>query len=99
MARLFDPFFRVEGQLGRPQGNGVGLAVARGLIEANSGCIWVENRPTRGARFVFTLPVTEVAASHFPHVYATPVAKEIGTRWFDSARAGHRTWRWLSFAG
>jgi signal transduction histidine kinase len=37
----------------------MGLAIARGLVEAQGGRIWAENRPEGGARFAFTLPIAE----------------------------------------
>jgi signal transduction histidine kinase len=43
----------------RQSGAGMGLAIARGLIEAQGGRIWVENLPDGGARFAFTLPIAE----------------------------------------
>jgi two-component system sensor histidine kinase KdpD len=57
LPRLFDPFYRVqrEGQMAR--GTGLGLAVAKGLVEAHDGHIWAENREGGGASFVFTLPL------------------------------------------
>jgi two-component system, OmpR family, sensor histidine kinase KdpD len=58
---LFDPFYRVADGTPRPAGLGLGLAVAKGLVEAHGGRIWVENRPGGGARFSFTLPLTEDA--------------------------------------
>jgi two-component system sensor histidine kinase KdpD len=61
MRHLFDPFFRVVDGSPRPAGLGLGLAVAKGLVEAHGGRIWVENRPGGGARFAFTLPLTEEA--------------------------------------
>jgi two-component system sensor histidine kinase KdpD len=59
LPRLFDPFYRVrrEGQTAR--GTGLGLAVAKGLVEAHGGQIWAENRRTGGGRLVFTLPLGE----------------------------------------
>ena len=54
--RLFDAFFRASDS-GRALGSGLGLAVAKGLVEAHGGGIRVENREGGGARFVFTLPV------------------------------------------
>jgi two-component system sensor histidine kinase KdpD len=56
---LFEPFYRVSDQGPRPKGTGLGLAVAKGLVEAHGGRILVENRPEGGARFVFTLPMEE----------------------------------------
>jgi two-component system sensor histidine kinase KdpD len=55
--RLFDPFYRVKGRELRPKGMGLGLAVAKGLVEAHGGRIWAENAPGGGARFVFALPL------------------------------------------
>jgi signal transduction histidine kinase len=55
MRRVFDRFWRADPA--RPPGrSGLGLAIARGLIEAHGGRIWAENRPTGGARVSFTLP-------------------------------------------
>jgi len=62
LPHLFKPFYRGPGDY-RPRGSGLGLAVARGLVEAHGGCIWAENREEGGARFVFTLPVTQRPAA------------------------------------
>jgi signal transduction histidine kinase len=44
--------------LGRPRGLGMGLAIARGIIEAHGGRIWVESGAGgAGARAAFTIPV------------------------------------------
>lgn len=59
LPRLFEPFYRVGGQGSRPKGTGLGLAVAKRLVEANGGRIWAENQPDGGARFIFTLPLSE----------------------------------------
>lgn len=60
--RVFDKFFRAtrDGDTGagkQPPGSGVGLAIAKGIVEAHDGKIWIVEGKTGGARFEFTLPV------------------------------------------
>lgn len=57
LARLFDPFVRAAQRTGGPGGVGLGLAIARGLIQAHGGRITAANRPEGGAIFRFTLPL------------------------------------------
>jgi two-component system sensor histidine kinase KdpD len=52
--RIFEPFFRVRRE--GPSGIGLGLAVAKGLVEAHGGTIAARNRDGGGASFAFTLP-------------------------------------------
>jgi len=67
MPRLFDAFYRGQGAA-RTRGSGLGLAVAKGLVEAHGGRIWVESQPEGGARFVFILPVGESLVSDTAHL-------------------------------
>jgi two-component system sensor histidine kinase KdpD len=55
LPHIFEPFFRGS-RARRPSGSGLGLAVARGLVEAHHGRIWAENRPGGGASFSFDIP-------------------------------------------
>ena len=60
--RVFERFWRADASRARASGGaGLGLAIARGFIEAQGGRIWAENRPEGGARFAFTLPIAERA--------------------------------------
>ncbi|MEA2642541.1 MAG: two-component system, OmpR family, sensor histidine kinase KdpD [Chloroflexota bacterium] len=61
---IFLPFRSLEGSRDR-RSVGLGLAVARGLVEAHGGRIRAENRPDGGACFTFTLPL-EIRGSTLP---------------------------------
>ena len=60
--RVFDKFFRAtrDGDVSthRPSGTGMGLAIAKGIVEAHEGKIWIESgNGGKGTRVVFTLPI------------------------------------------
>jgi signal transduction histidine kinase len=55
--RVFEPFWRAdEARSSAGGGAGLGLAIARGLIEAQGGRIWAEPPPAGGTRITFALP-------------------------------------------
>lgn len=58
--RIFEPFYRGERSRAREHGQGgagLGLAIAKGLIEAHGGKIWLESEEGKGSTFTFSLPI------------------------------------------
>jgi K+-sensing histidine kinase KdpD len=59
--QVFDKFFRAtqDGDITkRPSGSGMGLAIAKGIVEAHGGSIWIEaGSQGRGTKVLFTLPI------------------------------------------
>jgi signal transduction histidine kinase len=55
---VFREFAQVDASPSRPHhGTGLGLTIARNLVELHSGKIWVESEVGKGSRFFFTLPI------------------------------------------
>jgi len=58
---IFDKFYRGESQRFRVQGTGMGLAIAKAIVEAHHGAISVTSQLGQGSVFSFTLPVSPSA--------------------------------------
>jgi two-component system sensor histidine kinase KdpD len=54
-ARIFDKFFRGRRHRFDTKGTGMGLAIAKGIVDAHGGRIWVESEPGQGSVFYFAL--------------------------------------------
>jgi two-component system sensor histidine kinase KdpD len=54
---IFDKFYRGRGQRQNVQGTGMGLAIAKAIVEAHGGTISLTTQPERGSVFSFTLPL------------------------------------------
>ena len=66
LIEVFDPFFTTKGQ-----GLGIGLSIARTIVQAHKGRIWAENHPDGGAVFYLSLPLAhswggKLAGDHSP---------------------------------
>ena len=55
--RLFDPYFSTDQDRQRFPGLGIGLALAKQIVEAHSGRIWVESKVGVGSKFVIEIPL------------------------------------------
>ena len=54
---IFDKFYRGRGLRQTVQGTGMGLAIAKAIVEAHGGTIALTTQPGRGSVFSFTLPI------------------------------------------
>lgn len=54
---IFNKYYRAKGVRGHMDGAGLGLSIARHIIEAHGGTIWVMSEMGKGTAFYFTLPI------------------------------------------
>jgi len=55
---IFDKFYRGRNQRYSVQGTGMGLAIAKAIVEAHGGTIWLTTQLGRGSVFSFSLPLS-----------------------------------------
>ncbi|MCD6300261.1 MAG: response regulator [Dehalococcoidales bacterium] len=56
--RIFEPFYQLDNPISRERsGTGLGLTIAKQIVEKHGGRIWVESEYGKGSRFTFTLPL------------------------------------------
>ena len=64
LLRAFDKFAQIENSLSRKVGgSGLGLPIAKQLLQAHNGAIWCDSELNKGSRFYFAVPVNTVPAS------------------------------------
>ncbi len=54
-SRVFERYWQ-QSSGARSRGSGLGLSIARGIVEAHGGRIWVESEPGKGSVFTFSIP-------------------------------------------
>ena len=81
LPRLFERFYRVDPARAREDGGtGIGLAIARSVVEAHGGSIRAESEPGRGSVFTFDLPVSRPAPGQASRPASQSVAPTATTR-------------------
>jgi signal transduction histidine kinase len=60
---VFDDFFRLPQTENQSDGMGLGLAIARRLVNNMGGKIWVESEPGAGCKFSFIIPLKPLASA------------------------------------
>jgi signal transduction histidine kinase len=69
---IFDPFYQATQERRAKRGFGLGLHIARTLVDCHGGRIWVEAAPGQGTSFIFTVP----ARLQRPTAQRTALTKE-----------------------
>jgi PAS domain S-box-containing protein len=57
LSKIFDRFWQAPGTT--QKGSGLGLSIAKGIVEAHGGTIWAESQLGKGSSFFFTVPLDE----------------------------------------
>ena len=57
LPHIFEPFWQATKRTG--EGAGLGLTIARAIVQAHGGEIWADTTPGAGTTFYFTLPTTD----------------------------------------
>jgi signal transduction histidine kinase len=60
LQKVFDRYWQATETKG--VGSGLGLSIAKGIVNAHCGKIWAESQPGKGSCFYFTLPLAGIAA-------------------------------------
>ena len=85
LPRIFEKSYRGVSGPNAPSGSGLGLYIARRLVELHGGRIWVESQPGSGSRFTFTLPLTACVDVEQPE----PAGREYRTTGSPPAAGGY----------
>jgi len=80
--RIFDKFYQVGGFADRSgEGSGLGLSIARGIVEAHGGLIWAQSAgENQGSTFTFALPVIAAPIKRRPEFIEGPIFEAPASR-------------------
>jgi signal transduction histidine kinase len=59
LPHLFERFYRVPGTQTKAEGTGLGLNMAKTIVEKHCGQVWVESQLGQGSTFAFTVPLVQ----------------------------------------
>lgn len=63
--KLFSEFYRIDNEINQSvKGTGLGLVLAKNIVTAHKGKIWVNSQEGIGTTFAFTLPMNQLAMDH-----------------------------------
>jgi PAS domain S-box-containing protein len=81
IASVFETFHQVDGSISRRWGGlGIGLAMARHILELHGGNIWVKSELGKGSTFTFSLPLDTVS-EYLPDIYRCEKGVPVDNRW------------------
>ncbi|HOV32049.1 MAG TPA: ATP-binding protein [Candidatus Hydrogenedens sp.] len=76
--KIFEKFFQIDSSPTRKyEGTGIGLAVAKGIIETHKGNITVHSEPNKGSRFTIILPDCIFYVAETEHIENNLLAEKI----------------------
>lgn len=94
LATIFEPRVQLNASRARgrrrPNGAGLGLSIARDIVEAHGGRIWAESRPGQGASFHVVLPITSPQRARGSRRRLASAA--VGDKLVSKAATGNKTY-------